>query len=331
MNISRKNMSARAVAAADQAPTINDRLNHARDLVAMHPTASMSNDSPTTARRGFDQAETVGAEKGEGRGEYAEIPLELIDPNPYNARRVYRPERVREMMASIAAHGQEVPGMATIRNGRYVLASAHYRLQAHRGLGSKTMKLMIRQNMTDRELYESSYRENAERESQTPVDNALAWDVLLKEGVYSNETEIADATKQSLSNINKTLSVIRLSAPTLEFVKENASAFGLSVLYELVLLDKAAGTEKALALAKMVVAGDAGRKEIAEARTTIELPRKRKEKETSRQYKIKDGDQKVGTLKDWDSGKVVLEVVLTDKAARAALVSELRERFNLVD
>ena len=330
MNISKKDMGARAVAAAERAPTINDRLSHAKDLIEAHPTAELVGEFRRSAKVVALPGDGDRLAK-EGDSGYAEIPLDQIDPNPYNARRIYRPERISEMVASIAAHGQEVPGMATVRAGRYVLASAHYRFQAHKALGSKTMKLMIRPNMTDRELYESSYRENAERESQTPVDNAISWAELLKHRIYTSESEISEATKQSLSNINKTLSILRLEDATLDYVKENAAAFGLSVLYELVLLEKAAGGERAFEMAKLVVSGDVGRKEIAEARTNIEVPRQRKEKETSRQYKIKEGDQKLGFLKDWDSGKVVLEVVLADKAARAALVSELRQRFNLVD
>ena len=74
-----------------------------------------------------------------------------------------------------------------------------------------------------------------------------------------------------------------------------------------------------------------GPREIQEARAQVESPRERKRKETSRQYRIQRDGRPVGSLKEWDSGKVVLEVVLADPRDRAALVAALRERFCIAD
>jgi ParB family chromosome partitioning protein len=257
------------------------------------------------------------------------VSLDLIEPNPFNARKIYRPERVSELAASISAHGQEIPGVATVREGRYILAAGHYRLRALKLLGAKTMAVMIHEGLTDRELYAHSYRENAEREAQTSLDNALSWRELLNQGVYSSETEIAEATSQSLPNVNKTLAALRLSPQVLDVVKEDPKVFALSALYELALYEGVAGQAKALVMAKLVFAGEAGRKEIQEARAQIESPRERKRKETSRQYKIQREGQQIGSLKEWDSGKVALEVVIADTKDRAALVTELKERFGV--
>jgi hypothetical protein len=38
---------------------------------------------------------------------------------------------------------------------------------------------MVYESLNDRELYSHSYRENAERETQTALDNALSWQLLL--------------------------------------------------------------------------------------------------------------------------------------------------------
>jgi ParB family chromosome partitioning protein len=330
MNISKKDMAARASRAAQSSPSIEDRLRQARDLVASHPVdESVSVQEPV--RQNAVTAIPAGQETAASSGtRLAIVALDLIDQNPYNARKIYRPERVNDLAASIAAHGQEIPGIATIRNGRYVLAAGHYRLRALKVLSKETMTLMIHEGLSDRELYAHSYRENAEREGQSSLDNALSWRELIDQGVYANETEIAEATGMSLPNVNKTLAALRLSPPVLDVVKEDPTRFGLSSLYELALYESAAGQAKAILIARLVKAGDAGRKEIQEARGKVENFSERKRKETSRQYKIQSDGIQIGLLKEWDSGKVAFEVLLADPKDRAALVAELRARFGLI-
>jgi ParB family chromosome partitioning protein len=259
------------------------------------------------------------------------VPLELIDQNPFNARKIYSAERVKELAASIGVNGQDIPGVATRRNGRFVLAAGHYRLRALKLLAVKTMNLMVIDGLTDKELYTHSYRENAERAAQTSLDNALSWRELLDQGVYKSETEIADATGQSQPNVNKTLAALRLSPPVLELIKEDPKEFALTTLYELALYEAVAGQSSTLTIAKLVLQGDAGRKEIQEARQKLASPQQRKRKETSRQYKIQREGQLIGSLKEWDSGKVTFEVSLSDAKDRANLIAELRQRFGIGD
>jgi ParB family chromosome partitioning protein len=334
MLISKKDMGSRAAKAAVMAPSIEDRLRQARDLVGSHPvdeTAPVSS-SMGPAISALTAIDPIYASAATVAGARLEVvSIDLIEANPYNARKIYRPERVSELAASIGAHGQEIPGIATLREGRYVLAAGHYRLRALKVLGAKTMAVMIHLGLSDRDLYAHSYRENAEREAQTALDNALSWRQLLDQGVYASETEIADATGMSLPNVNKTLAALRLSAPVLDVVKEDPKAFALSILYELALYEAAAGQAKSVAMAKQIGAGELSRREIIEARAQLDSPKERKRKETSRQYKIQREGQHIGSLKEWDSGKVALEVVLADPKDRAALVTELRERFSLAD
>jgi ParB family chromosome partitioning protein len=132
--------------------------------------------------------------------------------------------------------------------------------------------------------------------------------------------------------VNRTLSILKLSAPVLDLVGQNPEAFPMSCLSELVLLEAVAGTKTALAFAEKIGQGEMGRKEIIEARTRIETPKSRKRKEISRQYKIhvSDGTQ-IGALKEWDSGRVSLDVVVSSATDRVALVNELKKRFSIGD
>jgi len=372
MSISKKDMGARAIRAAQMAPSIEDRLRHARDLAAYHPAdetpktifehqKEIVNNNKNSELDDLNKDNEIVKKKLDDNnnknsgvtdysgvsipehntagnrvitsagGQLKLIPLEQIDPNPFNARKIYRTSRVSELAASIGAHGQEIPGVATVRGDRIVLAAGHYRLRALKMIGAKTMALMIHDGLSNRDLYAHSYRENAEREAQSALDNALSWRELLDQGVYASETEIAEVTGMSLPNVNKTMAALRLSVAVLDFIKEDPKTFAMSVLYELALYENVAGTVKALAIAKLVSTNDAGRKEIQEARANVESPRERKRKETSRQYKIQHEGQQIGSLKEWDSGKVILEIMLTDMKERSSLIAELKEKFNLRD
>lgn len=273
MAISKRDMGARAAKAAQMAPSIEDRLRHARDLSSSHPADDAPappvelNENPSASVTTANHATEVVVTDLGARLEM--IALDLIDPNPFNARKIYRTSRVSELAASIGAHGQEIPGVATPRNGRIVLAAGHYRLRALKLIGAKSMALLIHEGLSDRELYAHSYRENAEREAQSALDNALSWRELLDQGIYASETEIAEVTGMSLPNVNKTMAALRLSPTVLDFVKEDPKTYALSVLYELALYEGVAGETKALAMAKLVAESEAGRKEIQEARAFI--------------------------------------------------------------
>ncbi|WP_423200755.1 ParB/Sulfiredoxin domain-containing protein (plasmid) [Cupriavidus sp. H19C3] len=260
---------------------------------------------------------------------YEETDIALVDENPFNARRLYHPERVHELAASIRADGQLVPGIATIRNGRRILAGGHYRLRALKVAGKSKIRLLIHPGLSDQQLYQLSYKENAEREQQTPLDNAIAWEALIKDGVYGSESAIAEVTGMSLPNVNKTLSILKLSQPILEIVKERPESFALTTLYQLRLLEGAAGSTVATDMALKVRDEAAVAKDVEIVRTRYETRPARKTKETSRQHKLVGPDgTNVGVLKDWDSGKVTFEITLKDAAKRQELIEELKAKFS---
>lgn len=331
MVIKKVDMKVRIAQAATAAPNIADRLRHAAEMSSEHPVATAAPAMPPVtpvAEVTVNSSRTGKHESPIGRLSHQLVSIDLIDQNPFNARRIYRPERVSQLAASISTHGQETPGTATLRNGRYILAAGHYRLRALKALGAKNMELMIRDSLSDRELYEVSFRENAERETQSSYDNALSWRQLLSDGVYASETEIAEVTGMSLPNVNKTLAALRISPAVLDLVAEDPSVFPLSVLYELALYEPVAGTENTRALARQVMEGAIGRKQIQDARAEHAAQKPRKRKETSRQYKMHLQGEAIGSLKEWDSGKVAFEIQVKDPTTRAAIVTELRARFS---
>lgn len=315
-------MAARAGALSALSPSIQDRIDQAQRMVGSHPIDE-TRGAPAPLVSAVQTVPT-----GPGAFRVESVPLSLIDENPFNARHIYRPSRVSELVSSIGEHGQDTPGTATIRDGRYILAAGHYRRHALVALRAPSMLLVIRENITDRELYELSYRENAEREPQSALDNALSWRTLLDSGVYPDEASLAKSLGQSPANINKTLAILRLSESLRDMIAEDPSKFAMSALYELTLLEKEAGFDETRAMVVAIAAGEAGRKEVQELRAKLSSRATRKPKAFSRRYDIKGDGLCVGALREWEaSGKVVLDVVFNDPKDRAQFIEEMRIRW----
>ena len=191
------------------------------------------------------------------------------------------------------------------------------------------MKLLVYDALSDQQQYVLSYKENAEVNPQTPLDNAIRWRAMLNDVLFKTELELAQSIGQSKSNINKTLAILNLSKDVLDLIEQDPATFALSTMYELTLLEKAAGAKETVYAATQVMHDGWGRKDVSTYREKFErqevAPRRRNE--TSRQYKIVNGEDKIGAIKEWDNGKVMLEVTSLSPEERVRLVNQLKQIF----
>ena len=168
---------------------------------------------------------------------------------------------------------------------------------------------------------------NEERSAQSALDNALAWRKLLDQQVVKNEGQIAELLGVSPTTVNKSLSLLQLPPAALERRRERPEKFGVFTGYELTMASKKMSESELVGLVDRILTEDLSTRQVAAIRAKLETGDQRKRKETSRQYKIRQGGQLIGSLKEWDSGKVLLEVVLPDTQDRTALVAALRQQF----
>lgn len=277
---------------------------------------------------------TFSAETDASIRQVVRVPLGKAHDNPLNARYIYNPEKVKELAASVATRAQMVPATAVPHptiNGDYLLVDGHYRKRALAAAGLPTIDLIVGRHEGELELYRMSWLLNEERSAQSPLDNALAWRKLLDAGLVKNEKEIAELLGVSLPMVNKTMVLLNLPNAALDRIREKPEKFGVFAGYELTLAAKKISEVELLGLIDRFVTEDLSTRELSAIRTKLESGEQRKPKETSRQYKIKAKGQQIGSLKEWDSGKVTLEVNLHDPKERAGLVAELRAKFGLVD
>lgn len=279
-------------------------------------------------------AETFGAESLAAQAErrIVKIPIERLTDNPENARRIYDPKVVQERAASMAKDGQKTPVMVAAdpaRPGYYIMIDGHYRKRGAQALGWHELECLVEEIENELDFYRLSFMMNEERESQTALDNALAWSELLASKKIRTNNEIVDLLGISEGQVSKTMALLSLPPAVLDLMREHPQSIGLHAGYELVLYAKATGPEDALVLASRVISEKLSSRDIEELRKQQTGKKPRKAKDLSRQYKIKNalGIGASGVIKDWDSGRVMLDLKIPDPKKREEVVEDLKRRF----
>lgn len=322
-----------------------DRFAHASRVADAHPTGT----SPRVSV--LPPAAPAGALL-EGAGTVTVVAaISEVCENPLNARHSYKEQRINDLAASIAQRGQLTPALACqvsdlvplldaapeaqairtalekSKGATYLLIGGHYRKKALSKL-DKPIELKVVTVRSLLDLYALSYAENDEREDTTPLDDALSWKNLLDQGIAKTQEDISNATNKPRATIVKTLALLKLPAEVQEVLRDAPGRYSYIAAYTLTQLLPHVTAEKALEYAQQIVAGTVYTRDLEAAlvAATAESP-KRKTKEISRQHKLVAEGVEVGVIKEWDSGRVLLDIKLGDQTTRESLVSELRKRF----
>lgn len=145
-----------------------------------------------------------------------QIALDTIDPNPFQPRREFRDEALKELSESIRASGVVQPVLlrhAAGSAGRYHLIAGERRWRAARLAGLDAVPAIIR-DINDQDALELALTENLLREDLNPLEVARAYD-LLQQKFGLNHGDIADRLGINRTTVTNTLRLLRL-APTVQ-------------------------------------------------------------------------------------------------------------------
>ena len=127
-----------------------------------------------------------------------EIPLDELDTFKNHPFKVFRDDKMEEMIESISEYGVLVPGIARPSNSGekdYELVVGHRRKYACRELGLKTMPVIIR-DMSDDEATVVMVDSNIQREHISPMEKARAYAMKLE--AISRQGARRDLTSRQL-------------------------------------------------------------------------------------------------------------------------------------
>ncbi|MEX2263059.1 MAG: ParB/RepB/Spo0J family partition protein [Bryobacteraceae bacterium] len=152
------------------------------------------------------------------------VPLDHIDPNPLQPRRIFQADRLQELAQSIRANGVIQPLVVRSMGDRYQLVAGERRWRAARLANLERVPAVV-QNIPDERLLEITLIENIQREDLNPIEVAVAFQRLASELNLSHE-EIGRRTGKDRSTIANLLRLLQLPHDIQQLVAERRLSAG---------------------------------------------------------------------------------------------------------
>jgi ParB family chromosome partitioning protein len=153
-----------------------------------------------------------------------QIPVDRIDPNPYQPRRNFPEASLRELAESIRAGGLVQPVLVRRHEARYQLVAGERRWRAARLAGLEAVPAVVRE-LSDRETLELALTENLLREDLNPLDAAHGFEALQQNFHLSHE-QIAERMGLDRSTVTNMLRLLRLPAKVQEMLGSGEITYG---------------------------------------------------------------------------------------------------------
>jgi ParB family transcriptional regulator, chromosome partitioning protein len=154
-----------------------------------------------------------------------EIPIDSIDPNPYQTRRRINETALEELAESIRASGVVQPVvLRPVANGRYQLVAGERRWHASRRAGKTTIPAVVRQ-ISNEQAMEITIIENLQREDLNPVEQARAFERLSREFGLTQE-QIASRTGKDRASISNFVRLLKLPEDVQNALEAGTLSFG---------------------------------------------------------------------------------------------------------
>jgi ParB family chromosome partitioning protein len=164
-------------------------------------------------------------EEVEKTNDFVELELSRIVPNKYQPRVEFNPKELEELAASIQANGVIQPVMVRMKGlNQYELVAGERRFRASQMAGLTKIPVYIK-NISDQKMLEYALIENIQRSDLNPLEEARAYERLLKEFNLTQEG-IAKQVGKERSSVANSLRLLDLPKEVREFISEGKISVG---------------------------------------------------------------------------------------------------------
>lgn len=156
-----------------------------------------------------------------------QIPLDLLDPNPFQPRMVFAQESLEELAASIRARGILQPILARThptKTDRFCIVAGERRWRAAALAGLHEVPAIVR-DMSDAEAGVAALIENLQRADLNPIEEAEGYSRLLDEFDITQE-KLGEAVGKSRAHITNILRLLNLPPGVQTEVRKGNLSFG---------------------------------------------------------------------------------------------------------
>ncbi|MCI8498523.1 MAG: ParB/RepB/Spo0J family partition protein [Bacilli bacterium] len=136
------------------------------------------------------------------------IPISEIRSNPFQPRIYFDEEKLQELADSIKEHGLFQPIIVKKSIKGYELVAGERRTKAAKLAGYTEIPAIVKE-YTDQEMMEIALLENIQREDLNPIEEAEAYDKIIK-NTYCTQEELAKRVSKSRSYITNVLGLVNL-------------------------------------------------------------------------------------------------------------------------
>lgn len=158
-----------------------------------------------------------------GRRE-VEIAIEEIRPNPYQPRKEFDQTALNELADSIRTHGIFTPLLVRKSVSGYDLITGERRLRAAKIAGLKVVPA-ISVDFTEEQMMEIAILENVQREDLNAIEEAAAYDSLVKKLGYTQE-KLAERVGKSREYCANIMRLLKLPSEIQKLVVDKRLAMG---------------------------------------------------------------------------------------------------------
>lgn len=159
---------------------------------------------------GYINKEVVGHTQPQDTSDVLRVPIELIEPNPYQPRLAFDSEALQELAESIKTLGLIQPITVRRKGTKYQIISGERRFRACSMAGMDMIPAYIR-DANEQGMLEMAIVENIQRENLDPIEVALSYQRLIEECNLTQEQMAVRVGKKRVS-VTNSLRLLKLPA-----------------------------------------------------------------------------------------------------------------------
>lgn len=153
-----------------------------------------------------------------------EVYLNQLHTNPFQPRKVFAEETIRELSESIKTHGILQPLIVRETINGYEIVAGERRFRAAKAINLEKVPVIIKK-LTDNEMMELALIENIQREDLNPVEEAIAYQKLMEDLNYTQE-ELSKRVGKSRPHIANHIRLLNLPSTVLDYIADGKLSMG---------------------------------------------------------------------------------------------------------